>query len=51
METLILQSPLPDPEAVVSNAIDDAWVEVGAWGAAATGILLVVLILKSFRGA
>lgn len=39
---------LPDPEEIISDSIDVAWNEVLAWSAAATGILLTIMLVKSF---
>ena len=44
----IMESPLPDPETIISEATEMAWTEIFAWTTAATGILLTVMLIKSF---
>lgn len=43
-----IQLPLPDPDEFFQQSFDLAFPQVLAWSSAATGILLVVLILRSF---
>ena len=45
---IIAQSPLPDPETIITESTEMAWTQVLAWSAAATGILLTVMLVKSF---
>ena len=40
--------PLPDPEVFFQESFSLAFPQVLAWSSAATGILLVVLLIKSF---
>ena len=44
----ISQSPLPDAETVIQESTEMAWAQVLAWSAAATGILLTVMLIKAF---
>lgn len=48
MKYYISQSPLPSPESVISEATDMAWTEILNWSAAATGILITILLIRSF---
>lgn len=43
-----VELPLPDSETVIQDSYDLAFPQVIAWSAAASGILLVVLLVKSF---
>ena len=43
-----IELPLPDPKEFFQESFNLAFPEILAWSAAATGILLVVLIVKSF---
>ena len=40
--------PLPDADTVVNDSYDMAYPQIVAWGTAASGILLVVLLVKAF---
>lgn len=44
----IVQNPLPDPEILIDNSTGMAWEQIILWSSAATGILLTVLLAKSF---
>ena len=43
-----VQLPLPNADEVVDNSFNTAFPQVLAWSTAVTGILLVVLLIKSF---
>lgn len=45
---LVIELPLPDPNKVVDDSWNLAFPQVLAWSSAATGILLVVMLIKSF---
>lgn len=40
--------PLPDSEQVIQDSFDLAFPQVIAWSAAASGIILVVMLIRSF---
>ena len=43
-----MELPLPSPEEVIQDSFDLAWPQVLAYSSALTGVLIVVMILKSF---
>lgn len=43
-----IELPLPDPETVIQDSYDLAFPQVVAWSTAAGGILLVVMLIRSF---
>ena len=43
-----VELPLPDPDEFFQDSFDLAFPQVLAWSAAATGILLTVMIIKAF---
>lgn len=46
--SLVMELPLPDPNQVVDDSWNLAFPQVLSWSSAATGILLVVMLIKSF---
>ncbi len=45
---IVAELPLPDPDQIIQDSWDLAFPQIIAWSTAATGLLLVVLLIKSF---
>lgn len=45
---IAVDNPLPDPESVIDQSWNLAWPQVLAWSAAAVGVLIAIMIVKSF---